>query len=184
MDRIPIQFNKLGDAFKNVAIAFSFFFNIFSFCVIIILLDLLLSGMPEFKDKVFKPRAEVIQQILNDLDKATISLTVPISETIPIKFTLPVHARTTATTVAPVPLSTGANFVLPGGGGTIRGTVNLALPNGLQLPVELYIEVPVSQTVPVQMEVPVSVKLKDTELGPIIAKLKNLLEPLLKPLDP
>lgn len=179
MDKIPIQFNKLWDAFKNVAIVLSFIFNIIALCAIIVLLDLLFFRLPQLQRTVIRPKAQEVQQIITDAEEATISLTVPISETIPVKFTLPVRARTTARTTAPVPLSTGANFVLPGGGGTIRGTVNLVLPQGMQLPVELYIEVPVSQTVPIQMEVPVSIKLKNTELGTIIKELKQLLGPLI-----
>ncbi len=181
MLKVPIRFNKLWDAFKNVAIVFSFCFNLIALCVIVVFLALLLKQGPRVQQEIMSPKAQVIQQSLHDLENATINLTVPISETMPINFNLPVHTRTIATTTRPVPLRTGASFVLPGGGGTIRGTVNLVLPAGLQLPVELHILVPVSQTVPVQMEVPVSIALKDTELGEIIRRLREeLLEPLLK----
>ncbi len=182
MGKIPIQWNKLWNAFKNIAIVFSFSINLILFIAIILLLDLLFWKLPQAYPEVVKPKVARILTELNRLEEATINVKVPISDTIPIEFTLPLHARTKVTVVGSVPLSTNANFVLPGGGGSIRGTVSLALPPGLKLPVELYIEVPISQTIPVRMEVPVSIRLKDTELGTVLQNLKGELVPLLEPL--
>lgn len=180
MDKIPIQWNKLWDAFKNIAIVFSFLFNLLALCAVILLSDLVFYRGPQFKVQVIKPKAVNTLSNLHRLENATITLNVPVSETIPVKFVLPVHARTRVTTTGSVPLNTSANFTLPGGGGSIRGSVSLALPPGLQLPVELYIEVPVSQTIPIQMEIPVSVSVKDTELGAVIRDLIKELEPFLR----
>ncbi|MCS7286629.1 MAG: hypothetical protein RMK30_07465 [Anaerolineae bacterium] len=179
MDRIPIQWNRLWDAFRNIAIVFSFFFNLMTLCVIIVLLDLLVWQSPQIHQQVIRPKFQEVQRDLDDLLSAPINLTVSISETIPVEFTLPVHTRTTVTTLGPVPVSTSANFVLPGGGGSIRGSVSLVLPPGMRLPVELYIEVPVSQTISIQMEVPVSVELKDTELGAVIQRITENLKPFI-----
>lgn len=180
MGRIPIQWNKLWDAFKNFAIVFSFILNLLTFCAMILLLDIVFCKMPPLKEQVIEPKATRILTALDRLENAVITVDVPINETTPINFTLPVHARTTVTTTDPVPLNTGANFFLPGGGGSIRGTVNLVLPTGLQLPVELYIKVPVSQTIPIRMEVPVSIILRDTELGVAIHDLIEELKPFLE----
>jgi hypothetical protein len=182
MGKIPIQWNKLWDAFKNIAIVFSFCTNLVLLIAVIILLDLLFWRLPQARQTVIKPKVTKIVTELNRLEEATINVKVPISDTIPIKFTLPLHTQTRVTVVGSVPLSTNANFVLPGGGGSIRGTVSLALPPGLKLPIELYVEVPVSQTIPVQMEVPVSIRLKDTELGKVLQELKGEVVPLLEPL--
>lgn len=179
MDKIPIQWNRLWDAFRNVAIVFSFCFNLLTLCVIIVLLDLLAWQSPQIHQQVIRPKIREVQEDLDNLLSAPINLTVPISETIPVEFTLPVHARTTVTTLRPVPVSTSASFVLPGGGGSIRGSVSLVLPSGMRLPVELYMEVPVSQTIFIQMEVPVSVELKDTELGAVIQRIIENLKPFI-----
>ncbi|HDN80102.1 MAG TPA: hypothetical protein ENG33_06540 [Chloroflexi bacterium] len=174
---------RLWSAFKNVAIVFSFIVNLILLIVLLIGAYVLITIGPELKKGTVQPMVRQALTELDNLEDATISLTVPISETIPIRFDLPVYARTNVVTTGPVPVSTGANFILPGGGGSIKGTVNLVLPTGLQLPVELYIVVPVSQTVPVRMEVPVSIHLKETELGEIISRLRGqLIEPLTKPL--
>ena len=43
--------------------------------------------------------------------------------------------------------------------------------------------VPVSQTLPVEMDVAVAIPLRETELGPVIEQLKDLLMPYLDLLD-
>ena len=174
---------RYWEAFKNFAIVFSFVVNLILVIVVLIMGYLLITMGPEIKDSVVKPMVRQAVDEVYNLENATIDVTVNVSDTIPIRFDLPVSAQTNVVTTGPVPVSTNANFVLPGGGGSIRGTVSLVLPSGLKLPVQLYIMVPVSQTIPIQMQIPVSIKLKETELGEIFARLRGqLIEPLTKPL--
>jgi hypothetical protein len=67
---------------------------------------------------------------------------------------------------------------LPGGGGTINGTVSLQLPAGLELTVALSLVVPVSQTIPVNLAVSVDIPLDETELGRPFSDLQAIFAPL------
>jgi hypothetical protein len=119
-----------------------------------------------------------VNDLLNDFEDAVITQTIYISQTIPVQFDLPLDQRLTVNLTDNVPLSRPATYVLPAGGGQINGTVYLQLPRGQRLPIRMQTIVPVDQQLPVEMVVPVSIPLKDTELGAVIAQLRELLKPL------
>ena len=156
------------DAFKDIAILFSFVVNF------ILIVVLLVVTIPALK-MVFTLKTDLVEPLLDDLDsafvglgEATIDTTVQIdepipiqfdlslSQTMPISFQLSIEQNTNVVLTAPVPLYTPAQFNLPGGGGVINGNVSLSLPVGMSLPVHLSMVVPVNQTIPVQMNVPVN----------------------------
>lgn len=162
------------DAFKNVAIIFSFIVNF------ILVLVLLLTPRP-----VFMAKSDVAEPLLIDLDTAFAALgetkiesTVNIEDTMPVVFDLPLAQNTNVVLVQPVPIQAPATFVLPTGGGAIHGTVQLVLPKGLTLPVSLNMMVPVSTTVPVVMEVPVEIPLAEAGMGPAIERLRAVFQPI------
>jgi hypothetical protein len=178
---MKIWSKDLWNAFKNIAIVFSFGVN---FCMV---LGLLLVSLPGI-DFAFDLKSDVIQPLFANLDSAFVGLgeaeintEVVIDEPIPIEFELPLDQQlpigfdleldqqlpisfelgieqdTNVVLREAVPLyGLPAQFNLPGGGGLITGVVSLSLPKDLQLPVHLSMSVPVSQTVPVQMLVPVA----------------------------
>ncbi|HOT90281.1 MAG TPA: hypothetical protein PLJ78_00840 [Anaerolineae bacterium] len=165
---------RLWNAFKNIAIIFSFIVNF------VLVLVLLLSPGP-----VFMAKSQVAEPLLLDLDSAFASLgktvirsTVYITDTMPVVFDLPLAQNTQVVLVAPVPLQAPATFVLPGGGGAINGTVQLALPQGMALPVALNLMVPVSTTVPVIMQVPVEIPLAEAGMAPAIEQLRAVFWPI------
>jgi hypothetical protein len=164
----------LWGAFKNFAILFSFIVN---FVLIIVLL---LSPGP-----IFTTKAQVVEPLLGDLDGAfaalgdtTIRTQVDIEDSMPVVFSLPLEQNTDVVLTEAVPLQVPATFLLPGGGGSIKGTVSLNLPQGQVLPVNLDMDVPVNTKIPVMMQVPVEIKLDEAGMGPAIEQLRAVFRPV------
>jgi hypothetical protein len=129
------------------------------------------------------PLVADVNVLMDDLENAVITRTIPISQSIPVVFTLPVEKNLNVRLTEGVQLSRPTNFVLPAGGGQINGTVYLVLPKGQKLPVHMRMNVPVNEMLPVQMDVDVAIPLKETELGPVVDQLKDLLLPYMDLLD-
>lgn len=168
------------DAFKNVAIIFSFTVN---FVLVVVLLLVLGWVLFPTKTDVVEPMLDNLQGAVNALDDATIFRTISIDEQVPVSFTLPLNQPTTVVLSKDVELVRPATFFLPGGGGSINGTVVLNLPTGLELPIQLDLDVPVNNVIPVKFPVEVTIPLKETELNQVVVELNNVLEPVRKLLD-
>ncbi len=181
---------KIVLALEKLAIVFS--------CAVTSAIVLLLIGLgvlgwqlwlqlPEFrlpespqalKDDVACKTIADLDKMIDDLDSAVIVRTIHIDQEIPVVFDLPLEKNITAELTQEVPLNNRPTTMnLPGQGGTINGWVNLTLPRGYRLPIHLALTVPVSQSLPVQMDVPVQIPLKETDLGPVTGKLKELVKP-------
>ena len=198
MDRLK----RFWNAFKDIAIIFSFVVN---FILVVLLLVMSIPAL----QTAFALKTGMVEPLLNDLDtafvglgEATIDTTVQIDESIPIlfdlpldeplliDFQLPIEQDTVVVLTAPVPLNAPAQFNLPAGGGMINGSVSMNLPVGMRLPVHLSMVVPVSQTIPVRMNVPVSemipiqmtvpvhIKLGEAGLDPAVGELRAVFHPL------
>jgi hypothetical protein len=113
------------------------------------------------------------------LGAASIQDTIKINQQVPVQFDLPLNQNTTVTTLAPVPINTQANFSL-GPFGNINGVVSLQLPTGTQLPVHLELMVPISNSIPVVFDQAINIPLAERGLGPVVAKLRSALGPLIK----
>jgi len=170
----------LWQAFKNFAILFSFIVN---FVLIIVLLLFLGWLLFPIKTDIAEPLLDDLQSAINALDEATIVRTIPINEQVPVSFTLPLNQSTIVVLSQDVELVRPATFFLPGGGGSINGTVKLNLPQGLELPVLLNLEVPVNNSIPVQFPVEVSIPLNETELKRVVEELNAVLGPIRQYLD-
>lgn len=168
------------DAFKNLAIIFSFAVN---FVLVVVLLLVLGWVLFPAKTDVVEPMLDNLQGAVNALDDATIFRTISIDEQVPVSFTLPLNQPTTVVLSKDVELVRPATFFLPGGGGSINGTVVLNLPTGLELPILLDLDVPVNNVIPVKFPVKVTIPLKETELNQVVVELNNVLEPVRKLLD-
>jgi hypothetical protein len=182
MDRV----RSLWRAFARISIVFSFAVN---FVLVIVLLLLGLTAVkaaptvPALKNNVACPTISDVNKLVGDLDKATIRRTIQINQTLPVVFNLPLDKRMSVDLTSGVPVNRPTKFTLPGAGGAINGSVSLTLPKGQSLPIHMSTTVAVSQTIPVVMDVPVEIPLRETELGPIIAKLSSLLTPYMTLLD-
>ncbi|NTU62644.1 MAG: hypothetical protein HGB05_04410 [Chloroflexi bacterium] len=126
-----------------------------------------------------------LNSVLGQLDAAfeglgqvVITDTIKISQQVPVQFDLPLNQDTVVTTQAPVPINTQATFSL-GQFGSINGLVSLQLPAGTRLPVHLELTVPVSNAIPVVFDQPISIPLAEKGLGPVVAKLRAALAPII-----
>lgn len=192
------RLKRFWGAFKDFAIIFSFATNFF------LIVALLISTVPGLQ-AAFALKTGLLEPLLHNLDaafislgEATIATTVKIDQRIPIQFDQPldepldinfplhINQDTVVELTAPVPLN--LTFSLPGGGGSINGTIQL--PRGLRLPIHLdmivpvaatipvRMTVPISQSVPIQMDVPVQIKLGESGLDPVVQQLRGAIEPV------
>ena len=161
-------------AFKNIAIIFSFFFNLILLLVLLLAMPLLLPGL----NAIARPLVAGLSDSFVQMGEASIQRTISVDDQIPVVFTLPLDQQTQVVLIDPVPMSVPATFVLPAGGGTINGTVSLQLPPGTSLPISLDMQIPVSTTVPVKLDVGVDIPLQETELAQPFNMLRTLFQPL------
>ncbi|MFW6097067.1 MAG: hypothetical protein ACOC9Z_03280 [Chloroflexota bacterium] len=174
MDKGFIWQARPWQAFKTIAIIFSFIVNIILVIGILLALPFLIPAM----NGVAKPLVGGLSDSFVQMGDASIERTISVDDQIPVVFTLPLQQETNVVLTEPVPMSVPATFVLPGGGGTINGTVILELPAETSLPVALDMQVPVSTTIPVQLDVGVDIPLQETELATPFNTLRDLFEPL------
>lgn len=166
---------KPWEAFKSFAIIFSFVLNFVLLIVLLLIAPLL---FPVILHDTVSPIVSGLNDSFVMMNTATISQTLPLDTHMPLRTDIPLSANTHVTITKDVPLNVNATFLLPSGGGTINGTVNLSLPAGTSLPVALNMTVPVSQSVQVVMDVPVEIELSQTDLGVPFDKLQSLFTPL------
>ncbi|CAG0928811.1 hypothetical protein TFLX_01075 [Thermoflexales bacterium] len=164
---------KFWDAAKTLSLVVSMFVNVILIVAVVILanqvgaIKLTLANVLGQLDSAFE-----------GLGLAVISDTIKISQQVPVQFDLPLNQDTVVTTLGPVPINTQATFSL-GQFGSINGTVSLQLPTGTSLPVHLELNVPVSSSIPVVFDQPIAIPLADKGLGPVVAKLRAALSPII-----
>lgn len=173
------RFRSGWEAFKTFAILFSFIINL----VLVIALVVTVSLIFQIKNGIAEPLVDGLHGSFVGLDKATIDRVIPVRETIPVQFNLPLQQNTTVVLTGPVPLAANAQFNLPGGGGTINGTVSLQLPQGMALPVSLNLDVPVDTMLPVSLDVRALIPIEETQLHDPLENLRRLLNPFVRGLD-
>jgi hypothetical protein len=171
---------KPWQAFKNVAVVFSFVVNF----VLVIALVLILPLIKPLVSGTIRPLVTGLNESFVEMNAASIKRTISVQDTVPIEFTVPLD--TTSTVVLSEDVVLGDHpitMVLPGGGGYINGNVTLVLPAGLELPVVLALDVPVKEDIPFDLNVSVDIPLRETELSAPLARLEGLLGPLAEQLD-
>jgi hypothetical protein len=174
------RWEMLWLAFEKFALFFAFVITFFAVTVLLAVGLVVWQRLPalrSLKEGVVCETVMGFNSLVDDLENAVITQTIQISQTIPVRFDLPLDRSLNVRLTEGVQLNRPTTFVLPGGGGQINGTVTLMLPRGQKLPVHMKMTVPVNHQLPVRMEVPVAIPLRDTELGDIIDKLKELLAP-------
>ena len=175
---------RIGPAFWTVASTLSLVVNI----ILIVILILLGRQLFFLKEDV------VSEQLINGLydnfvlmDKAhikttiTVSDTIQVKDTIPVVFDLPLAQETVVTLTEDTPIK-GATIYLNGQ----PVPLDLNLPPGTKLSIQLDLTVPVNQTVPVvlnvpvNLQVPVDIALDKTELHQPFVGLQQVLSPFRK----
>lgn len=178
------RIKRFWNAFKDIAILFSFIVNI----VLVIVLLILATQLMTIKKGVVEPLVYGLDRSFASLGEATINTTIPIRQQLavkfdlPVKFTLPLNQNTTVTTLTPTRISTQVKLSM-GQFGNINAPVSLDLPAGTPLQVRLAMDIPVSttvsvnQTVPVSFDQPVTIKLGQAGLSPVVTQLRNVVRP-------
>ncbi|MBN1285700.1 MAG: hypothetical protein JXB47_09900 [Anaerolineae bacterium] len=170
----------IWNAFKNFAIVFSFVVNF----VLVVVVIVLVINLFTITNGIAEPLIDGLHGNFVALDSADIIRQISVQDEIPVAFTLnlrehPINVRLTGD----VPLTLPAVFNLPGGTDRISGTVNLALPEGLELPLVVFMDVPVDEMVPVNLLVDVEIPLSETQLHDPFYRLRMLFEPFVNALD-
>jgi hypothetical protein len=169
-----------GQAFKNVALIFSFIVNF----VLLIVLLLLLPHIVPILNGTAVPIVDGLSESFIEMNQATITRTISVEDTVPVNLDIELSTSTVVTLTEDVVLGNyPITLVFPGGGGHISGSVTLVLPTGLSLPVQLNLGVPVRDQIPVNLAVEVSIPLTETQLSTPFARLENLFSPLADQLD-
>jgi hypothetical protein len=159
------------------------FMVIFSFIVNIVLLVVLIGAgilIFEIKKSVADPLIGGLHSTAIGLENATIDWTIPVRDTIPVNLDVALNTETVVILTQPVPLQVNALIDLPGiNAYGVTAAVNLTLPAGLELPVQLDLSVPVREpALPVALDVRAVIPLKETQLADPIRTLGLLFEPL------
>lgn len=175
---------RFWNAFKNIAIVFSFVVNL----VLVFVLLIVTTQLATIRKQMAEPLVYGLDKSFYDLGEASINTTIPIRQQLlvkfdlPVRFMLPLNQNTTVTTLTPTRINTVVNLSL-GAFGNINAPVVLDLPAGTPLQVRLSMDIPVSttvsvnQTVPVNFDQPVSIKLGKSGLGPVVTELRGAVKP-------
>jgi len=112
-----------------------------------------------------------------EMDKASISTTIPVEAQIPIVFNLPIQQNTTVRLTAAVPIS-GTQVSINSGGLSINAPATVTLPEGTDLPIALNLDIPVQVTIPISLQVPVNIPMNQTTLHAPFTGLQQTIRPL------
>jgi hypothetical protein len=162
----------------RAAVSFSLLVSMVINLILIVVVFVLVNQVGAIKMTL----ASVLGQLdsaFEGLGAASIQDTIKINQQVPVRFDLPLKQDTVVTTQAAVPINTQATFSL-GQFGSINGVVSLQLPAGTQLPVHLELTVPVSNSIPVVFDQPINIPLAEKGLGPVVAKLRSALGPIIE----
>ncbi len=164
---------KFWDATKTLTLVVSMFINL----ILIVAVVILANQVGAIKMTLNSVLGQ-LDSAFEGLGQAVIRDTIRINQEVPVQFDLPLKQDTVVTTRGPVPINTQATFSL-GQFGSINGTVSLQLPAGTSLPVHLELTVPVSNSIPVVFDQPIAIPLAEKGLGPVVAKLRSALAPII-----
>ncbi|MHB8628030.1 MAG: hypothetical protein ACYDBJ_26460 [Aggregatilineales bacterium] len=171
-----IRLKLLLKALGHIAVTLSVIFNLV-FLVVIILLVIFIFNL---KTGIIQPLVNNLYGSFVGLDQSSILTTIKVQDSVPVKLTIPLQTQTTVILTSDVPVRANATFSLPGGGGTINGSVSIVLPTGLKLPVALDLSVPVNDKLPISLNVPVNIRVQDTQLHDPITQLQDTLKPYVR----
>lgn len=191
----PRRYARISPLYKAL-IWTSFLINAVLLIVLAVLAGLLLQNRNQVQalaanGSVFAANnVAELQDVVGDLQRATIVYTVPLETRLPIELDVPINPGTIMTPrnvvrlTEPVPLQAPAQITFPAGGGNLNAMVSIQLPAGMELPVELNMDVKLVTSIPVKLDVPVNIPLAETELGPQFQRLGAIVDRLVDPVAP
>ncbi len=113
-----------------------------------------------------------------EMDQAHIRTTIPIHAQVPAKFDLALNTVTNVILTEDTVISRATIYDLDAGNLRIsQATMNIVLPAGSQLPVQLNLTVPVDQQIPVDLMVEVDIPLNQTDLHKPFVGLQQVVKP-------
>ncbi|MEM8530038.1 MAG: hypothetical protein AAGF95_04295 [Chloroflexota bacterium] len=184
-ESIPLSV-KLPSLWKAMIVT-SFLMNIVLLFVLLLVVVFAFTWRSELNEVVVQglARENIIElrDVVNDLQHAHIVTTIPIDEPLPVELNVPIDQTTMVTTTVDVPISAPA-FIDMGPFGELYPNVNLNLPAGTPLLIELKLDVPLETTIPVELDVPVDIALEDTDLAPEFQRLGGIVDSLVAPVAP
>lgn len=164
---------KVWEAFQTTVILLSFTVNL----ILIVIVFFLGQYIFTIKDAVAEPLIGGLYAGFGDMDNATIQRTIPVNDEIPVVFDLPIDQVISVILTEDVPLRGMPTVVNLGAGNTLTGTVDITLPAGTPLPIQLTMVVPVATTVPVVLDVEAVIPLNETELHGPFSTFQTLFAP-------
>lgn len=177
---------KLPSLWKAMIIT-SFLTNLALLAALILVAAFAITWRSELNEVVIQglARENIIElrDVVQDLQYAHIVTTIPINEPLPVELNVPIDKTTMVTTTVDVPISAPA-FIDMGPFGQLYPDVNLNLPAGTPLLIELKLDVPLETTIPVELKVPVDIALEDTDLAPQFQRLGSIVDSLVGPVAP
>lgn len=112
-----------------------------------------------------------------EMDKASISTTIPVEAQIPLSFSLPISQTTDVTLTSSV-IMPHTGVVINSGGLSINAPATITLPEGTSLPIALKMDIPVQLTIPVSLQIPVNIPMNQTSLHTPFTGLQQVIRPL------
>jgi hypothetical protein len=165
---------KIGPAFWTVASLISLLVNI----ILIVVLVSLARQLFVMKQLVNDQLLGGLYGNFEKMDQAHIRTTIPINTQVPAKFDLPLNTTTKVTLTDDTLIPNAQITNLNAGNLYIsQATMNILLPAGTQLPVQLNLTVPVDQQIPVNLVVDVDIPLNQTELHQPFVGLQDVVKP-------
>jgi len=168
----------IGSGIKNFMILFSFIVNLVLIIVVVVLLLLIF----DIKNNVVTPLVSGLHSSFVGLDESTIDWTIPVRDTIPVVLNVPLQTQTIVVLTESVPLAVNATITLPGVGVLNNASVNLSLPAGLRLPVQLDLVVPINEELDIALDVRAVIPIAETQLHDPIDNLRLTFEPIIRAL--
>ena len=168
----------IGSGIKNFMILFSFIVNLVLIIVVVVLLLLIF----DIKNNVVTPLVSGLHSSFVGLDESTIDWTIPVRDTIPVVLNVPLQTQTIVVLTESVPLAVNATITLPGVGVLNNASVNLSLPAGLRLPVQLDLVVPINEELDIALDVRAVIPIAETQLHDPIDNLRLTFEPITRAL--
>jgi hypothetical protein len=163
----------------------SFLINLILIFVILYLLGFVLQNRGPISATTQNIAGNVseLQDVVNQLQAAHITTTIPLNQPLPVHLMVPVNTTTIVTTTQPVTIAAPADIDL-GPFGRLHPNVNLDLPPGTPLKIALNFSVPLDTTIPVKLDVPVDIPMEKTALAPQFRRLGAVLNRLLSSVGP
>jgi hypothetical protein len=168
----------IGGGIRNFFILFSFIVNLILVVVVVALVLLIF----DIKNNVVTPLITGLHSSFVGLDQATIDWTIPVRDQVPVVLNIPLQTNTVVRLTEAVPLTLSANITLPGVGELNNAIVNLSLPRGTPLAVNLDLMVPVEEMLDIALDVRAVIPVAQTQLHDPINNLRLTFEPIARAL--